>query len=104
MPATFGGFAPNRRLLVFNPMFEIGSLEPPLPTNVKRRKLAALGHRIDGLLADLQQSGHLRERENGVRNGPVLSRFESSDDAVWRDNLDERFAANKMAIFAVAAE
>jgi len=23
---------------------------------------------------------------------------------LWRDNLDERFAANRMAIFAVAAE
>ena len=25
-------------------------------------------------------------------------------DPVWRDNLDERFAASGMAIFAVAAE
>ena len=33
-----------------------------------------------------------------------LLKFDLEQAVVWRDTLDERFAANKVAIFAVAAE
>jgi hypothetical protein len=34
--------------------------------------LRALSHRVDGLLGDLEQLGHLRQRQNLVRHRPAL--------------------------------
>ena len=38
-----------------NPRVDIGTLEPPLPSDLEGRERTLLSHRVDGLLRDLQQ-------------------------------------------------
>jgi hypothetical protein len=51
---------------LINPRLDGTAAEPPLPTDLEGRDLAALSERIDGLLRDAQELRHFRDRQDGV--------------------------------------
>jgi hypothetical protein len=57
-----------RQLLLLDPTVEIVALEAPLSANLERGNLAALRHRVDCLLGNLQQQSHFGQRQDLIRH------------------------------------